>query len=91
MKAFTPKDEADIATRHFAGTRHASLTRFVENKICREFVALPPAFVKLAADFGMVPQALAERVLAAFVKGKPRALSVAKRSGAALLRIKEAA
>lgn len=39
-------------------------------------VALLPEFVALAGRFGMVPVKLAERVLASFVKDRPRQLTI---------------
>lgn len=38
--------------------------------------SLTPEFVGVAEKFGMVPEKRAERVLAAFVKGRPRTLKV---------------
>lgn len=42
----------------------------------QQSVALLPEFVAVADRFGMVPVKLAERVLASFVKDRPRQLTI---------------
>jgi hypothetical protein len=42
------------------------------------FIALAPSFVALADQFGMVPERLAERVIAAFAATRPTRITVKK-------------
>jgi hypothetical protein len=46
-------------------------------------VTLAPAFVALADEFGMVPERLAERVIAAFAATKPTRILVKAREASA--------
>jgi hypothetical protein len=44
------------------------------------FITLAPSFIALADQFGMVPERLAERVIAAFAETKPARLVVKARA-----------
>jgi hypothetical protein len=50
------------------------------------FIELPPSFIALADQFGMVPERLAERVISAFAATKPARIIVKARpsSGASV-------